>query len=170
MNSLPDAPTNWGQINPNHNDYHSYPMEISSPFLLPDITICWRQNQEMHSKYADHANVVRDIFSVMPDGVGVEASVSLDQDVIGWRQSKTTCETLRDKVVVRHLARANTGISAGADQLLDTSRTENDSEMKPEAEERKLPRMAKVHHFLEMWQGSETLRATQRNLTLNTCR
>jgi len=34
--------------------------------------------------------------------------------------------------------------------------------MKKEAEERKLHRMAKVHDFLEMWQGSENLRATQK--------
>jgi len=40
--------------------------------------------------------------------------------------------------------------------------TENDSEMKKEAEERKLHRMAKVHNFLEMWQGSQNLRATQK--------
>jgi hypothetical protein len=40
--------------------------------------------------------------------------------------------------------------------------TENDSEMKKEAEERKLHRMAKVHDFLEMWQGSQNLRATQK--------
>jgi len=40
--------------------------------------------------------------------------------------------------------------------------TDNDSEMKKEAEERKLHRMAKVHDFLEMWQGSQNLRATQK--------
>jgi hypothetical protein len=40
--------------------------------------------------------------------------------------------------------------------------TENDSEMKKEAEEWKLHRMAKVHDFLEMWQGSQNLRATQK--------
>jgi hypothetical protein len=33
--------------------------------------------------------------------------------------------------------------------------------MKKEAEERKLHRMAKVHNFLEMWQGSQNLRATE---------
>jgi len=37
----------------------------------------------------------------------------------------------------------------------------NDLEMKKEAEERKLHRMAKVHNFLEMRQGSQNLRATQ---------
>jgi len=40
--------------------------------------------------------------------------------------------------------------------------TDNDSEMKKEAEERKLHRMAKVHDFLEMWQDSRNLRATQK--------
>jgi len=40
--------------------------------------------------------------------------------------------------------------------------TGNDSEMKKEAEERKLPTMAKVHDFLEMWQGSQNLCATQK--------
>jgi len=40
--------------------------------------------------------------------------------------------------------------------------TENDSEMRKEAEERKLHRMAKVHDFLEMWQGSRNLHATQK--------
>jgi len=34
--------------------------------------------------------------------------------------------------------------------------------MKKEAEERKFHRMAKVHDLLEMWQGNQNLRATQR--------
>jgi hypothetical protein len=45
---------------------------------------------------------------------------------------------------------------------MDTTDIENHSEMKEEAEERKLHRMAKVHNFLEMWQGSRNLRATQK--------
>jgi hypothetical protein len=49
----------------------------------------------------------------------------------------------------------------GIDKELDTTNTENDSEMKKEAEEWKLHKMAKVHDFLEMWQGSQNLRATQ---------
>jgi hypothetical protein len=162
LNSPPEAPKNWGQINPNLNDYHSDPMEISSTFWIPDITDWWRQQEETHSKYADLSNVARDIFSIIPHGVGVEASFSLGRDVIGWRQSKTTGETLREKVVVRQFARANNGILAGTDPELDTMNTENDSEMKKEAEERKLHRMAKVHDFLEMWQGSQNLRATQK--------
>jgi len=162
LNSPPEAPKNWGQINPNLNDYHSDPMEISSTFWIPDITNWWRQQEETHSKYADLSNVARDIFSIIPHGVGVEASFSLGQDVIGGRQSKTTGETLREKVFLRQFARANTGILAGTDPELDTTNTENDSEMKKEAEERKLHRMAKVHDFLEMWQGSQNLRTTQK--------
>jgi len=38
--------------------------------------------------------------------------------------------------------------------------TENDLEMKTDAEERKLHRMAKVHNYLEMWQGSHSLHGT----------
>jgi hypothetical protein len=51
---------------------------------------------------------------------------------------------------------------AGDDPVLDTNSTDNDIELKREAEEKKLYRMAKVHDLLEMWQGSLTLRATQK--------
>jgi len=162
LNSPPEAPKNWGQINPNLNDYHSGPMEISSTSWIPDITDWCRQQEETHSKYADLSNVARDIFSVIQHGVVVEAGLSLGGDVIGWRQSKTTGETLLEKVIVRQFACANNRISAGTDPELDTPHTENDSEMKKEAEERKLHRMAKVHDFLEMWQGSQNLGANQK--------
>jgi len=35
--SPPEFPLNCRQNNPNHNDYHSDPMEISSTFWIPDI-------------------------------------------------------------------------------------------------------------------------------------
>jgi hypothetical protein len=116
LNSPPEAPKNWGQINPNLNDYDSDAMEISTTFWILDITDWWRQQEETHAKYADLSTVDRDIFSIIPHGVGVEASYSLARDVIGWRQSKTTGETLRETVVVRQFARANNGILAGTDQ------------------------------------------------------
>jgi len=116
----------------------------------------------MHSKYADLSNVAHDILSIIPHGVRMEASFSLGRDVIGWRQSNTTGETLREKVIVRQFTRANRGILAGTDPELDSPHTENDSEMKKEAEERNLHRMAKVHNYLEMWQGSQNLHATQK--------
>jgi hypothetical protein len=135
-------------------------MEFTSTFWILDITDWWRQQEETLSKYTDLSNVAHDIFSIIPHGVGVEASVSLGRDVIGWRKSKTTHETLREKVIVRQVARTNHRILAGTDAELDPTNTENDSEMKTEAEERTLHRMAKVHDFLEMWQGSQNIRAT----------
>jgi hypothetical protein len=84
----------------------------------------------------------------------VAASFTLGQDDIGWRKSITTGETLHEKVVEWQFAWANNWIFAGFDYELDTSNTDNDLEMKKDAEERKLHRMAKVHDFFEMWQGS----------------
>jgi hypothetical protein len=104
LNSPPEASKNWGQINPNLNDYHSNSMAIGSTFWVPDITDWWRQQEETHSMYADLSNVARDIFSVILHGVGVEASFSLGREVIGWKQSKSTGETLRKKVIVRQFA------------------------------------------------------------------
>jgi hypothetical protein len=50
----------------------------------------------------------------------------------------------------------------GTDPELDTTNTENDLEMMKDAEERKSHRMAKVDDYLEMWQGSQNLCATQK--------
>jgi len=75
--SLFEAPKNWGQINPNLNDYHSNRMEISRTFWIPDITNWWRQQDESHSKYADLSNVARDMISLIPHGVGLEARFPL---------------------------------------------------------------------------------------------
>jgi hypothetical protein len=82
--------------------------------------------------------------------------------VIGWRQSKTKGETHREQVLVRQFARANSGLLAGDDLVLDPDSTDNDMQMKREAEEKTLHRMAKVNNFLEMWQGSQTLQATEK--------
>jgi hypothetical protein len=54
-----------------------------------------------------------------------------------------------------------TGILAGTDRKLDTTNTENPSEMMKEAEERKLQRMVKVHDFLKRRQCRQNLRGTQ---------
>ena len=51
---------------------------------------------------------------------------------------------------------------AGDDPVLDRSESDNDLELKREAEDEKLHRMAKVHDFLEMWQGSQNLHTTQK--------
>jgi hypothetical protein len=69
--------------------------------------------------------------------------------------------TLHEKVIVRQFAQTNNRILVGTDPELNTMNTENNSEMKKEVEETKLNRMAKVHDFLEMWQGSQNLRAME---------
>ena len=92
----------------------------------------------------------------------MEARYSFGRDVIGWRQSNTTGETLCETDVVMQFARANNRILAGDDPALDETNTKNNSEMKTEAEERTLHRLAMVYDFLKMWQGSQDLRATQK--------
>jgi hypothetical protein len=116
----------------------------------------------MHSLYAELSDVAFNLFSILTLGVGVEASFSLGRDVIGWRQSKTTGETLYKELIVRQFARGNTGIFAGADPELVTTNTGNDLEMMRDAEEMKFHRMAKVHDFVEMWQGCQNLCTTQK--------
>jgi hypothetical protein len=49
-----------------------------------------------------------------------------------------------------------------ADPELNISNTYNDAEIKEDAEASKLHRLAKVYDFLEMWQGSQNLRVTQK--------
>jgi len=51
---------------------------------------------------------------------------------------------------------------AGDDLILDRLETDNSLELKREAEQWKLHRMAKVHDFLEMWQGSHDLPTTEK--------
>jgi len=137
-------------------------MEISSTFWIPDNTDWWRQQEEPHSKYSDLPNVACNIFPLIPDGVAVEARVSPGRDIIGCGQSKTSGETLPEHVIVRQFAWVNSGILASDYTALDTMESENYLELKKQAEEKKLRRMAMVRNFLEMWQGSQNLRATQK--------
>jgi hypothetical protein len=102
------------------------------------------------------------IVSVIPHGVGVEVRFSLCRDVIDWRQSTTTGNTLREQVVVREFVPANNGILEGAAPEMDTTNTENDTEMKTEAEDVDMHRMARVHGCLEMCLGRQYLGATQK--------
>jgi len=94
LNLPPDATKNCEQITPNLNDSHSDPMEIRTTFSILDITDWWRQQEETHKNYTDLSNVEHDIFSIIPHCVRVEANSSLRQDVICWRESITTDETL----------------------------------------------------------------------------
>jgi len=151
LNSLPEAPKYCGQVNWNLKDYHSNPVEISSIFWSLDTTDWWRVQQETHWKYPNLSNVARDIFSIIPHCVGVESSSSLRQDIVGWRQSKTTSEILQEEAVVTLFAKANNRMLPVDHTVLDNTETKNDVELNKEVEERKSHRRAKVHDFLEMW-------------------
>jgi hypothetical protein len=74
--------------------------------------------------------------------------------VIGWRQSKTTGETLRKSVVVRLFAQATYGLLVGDHLALDTMNTDSNSEIMRNVEQMTLHTMAKVQDVLELWQGS----------------
>jgi len=162
FDSLPGTPKSWGQLDPNPDDYHFHPREISSTWWLPDITDWWSQQEEMHSKYAGLSDKARNIISIIPHGVRVEATFSIGWGVTGWRQSEATAKMHQEKCVVRQFAVANNGTLAGDFTGLDTTATENNLELKREVEERKLPWLAKIHDILEMCQGSQNLLATQK--------
>jgi hypothetical protein len=51
--------------------------------------------------YTDLSNVACKIASIVPHCVVVEVSFSLGRDDIGWWQSKTSGETLHEKLGVR---------------------------------------------------------------------
>jgi len=137
LNSASDAPKNQGQIKTNLNDYHFDPMEISGTFWLPDKTDWPRQQEERHTKYPDLPNMARDEFSIIPHHVIVESRFSLGQDVICWRQSKTTGETHCEKVSARQFASANNWFLRGNHPALGTTNSGNNSEMKKDSEHRK---------------------------------
>jgi len=80
--------------------------------------------------------VARGIFSIIPHGARVEARFSLQRDMISWRQSESTGETLREEVVVRQFARANDTILEGNYTAFNTAETKNNLELNKEAEER----------------------------------
>jgi hypothetical protein len=46
LNLPPETRQNWWQTIPDHNDYHSNPIEISSTFWISDITGWWHQQEE----------------------------------------------------------------------------------------------------------------------------
>jgi len=111
-------------------------MKISNILWLPDITDWWRQQEETYSMYTDLSNVAYGIFSSMPHAVGVEVIFSQGEDLIGWRQSKSTGEPLWEKGIVRHYSHNMNRILAGDYTALEARQTGNDLELKKEVEER----------------------------------
>ena len=101
--------------------------------------------------------MARNIYSIIPHGVGGEASFSLGQNVIRWRETKTTGDTLRKKVIVRQFAQANNRLLASDISAVNELSTDNNMEIKREVEQKKMHQMAKVHDILEKCQSSQNL-------------
>lgn len=70
--------------------------------------------------------------------------------MIGWKQSETTGETRCEKVIVGQFTQANKGLLVWDDPGVDLTNTNDDLEMKRDAEQMILYRMAKVHNCLEL--------------------
>jgi len=162
FNSPPKAPKNWRHViliwnitTPTQWKVQAYCGHRTQP------TGGANQRKHTHSTLIS-PNVAPSIFSIIPDGVRVEAIISLCQDGIGKRQSCTTGVTPREKFVKIQFTWANHAMLAGHDPTLDRANTENESRMKYHAVEWTLHRMANVHDILEMWQGSQNLRAAHK--------
>ena len=122
------------------------PEEITASFWYPDVGGWWLKQETSMGEYRDLAKMARDIFSVMPHGVGVESSFCLGRDVIGWRQCRTTGVTLQQKVVVRQWARNNGGLLP--DEVKMSMDSMADPEEKAKEEDKKLDRLATIKDFL----------------------
>jgi hypothetical protein len=125
--SPPQAPNNCGQNNPNLKGSHTNPVEMSTPFWIPEITDWWHHQEDRHWRYADLSNVACNIFSIIRPGDGMDTHFSLGCVVIGWKPATATGETLRKNVIQRNCVWANHGILAGEDAALRKTNTENNS-------------------------------------------
>jgi len=125
-------------------------MQNRNTFWIPDITDWWCQQEETNSKYANHFHSAWVIVSIVPHGVVVEAGCSPAEDIIWFRQSKTTGETLHENVIVSRFVGANEGTLAGDNPSLDTTEPEDDLELIRYAEDWKLHRIAKAQDLLEI--------------------
>jgi len=73
---------------------------------------------------------VSDIFSILPHGVAVEASICIGWDLLGWSQSTTTGGTLREEVDLKPFVSGNNGSLAETDPEMHTMYTKNETQMK----------------------------------------
>jgi hypothetical protein len=156
-------PASFGQTNPGGDDTDgdTNPDLASGCFWSASVAAWWKHQVTHVTEYAPLSQMARNIFAVMPHGVGVEASFSLGRDVIGWRQARTSGATLQQKVVVRQWARSNSG------QLADASidrLTQNDAAAKAKAEQLKLRKLASLTDFLYWSKKSQQFRSAQKVL------
>jgi hypothetical protein len=105
-------------------------MEIRSVFWLPAITDWWHQQEESHSNHADLSNAARNIFSIIPHCVAVEASFSPGRDNIGWTQSNTSSKFLHETVIIRQFVFAICWIAVADDPPMNIMDSGNIFELK----------------------------------------
>jgi hypothetical protein len=141
---------NWS----NPNDSYSDRVDNSSTFRTPDLTNLFWQQEDTNTLYTRLSYMRWDIGSITAHEVGVAATDSTECDMISWSPSQTTARTLYNEVVIRHISRANDGLLARNDAILNRTASLNAFEMKWVVEQWWLPRMAKVHNIIDMRQGS----------------
>jgi len=116
LNSPPESPQNWGQVNPNLDDYDSNSMESCKHFgfrISPTGGVSRRKcTQSTPNPLMWHATYSLLYHMAMEWG----SSFTLGWDVIGSRKSKITLDTTRERVIIRQFSRANNGILAGDDE------------------------------------------------------
>ena len=90
------------------------PGKVTISWFEPGPDGYWRKIASMPAqgdiKYLQRVEqMARDIFSCVPHGVGVESSFSIARNVISWKQSRMTANTLKSNMIVRqHLLKKNT--------------------------------------------------------------
>ena len=95
INSVNADPLALGQHPPKTDDLKSEnPQQLTAAIWKPDVAAYCREQEVSCMEYAPLARMACDVFSVIPHGVGVEASFSLGRDVLGWRQCRTSGDTL----------------------------------------------------------------------------
>ena len=99
LNSPPENPKDWGQVNHNLDNYHSEPIGSSRTVSIPGITNWCHQHDKMHWRYTDLSNVERNIFYIIPHSVVVEAISSLGWDIIQCRPTQIPGRMLSGIVV-----------------------------------------------------------------------
>ena len=152
IKSVNADPAALGQHPPKTDNLKSEnPQELTAAFWKPDVAAYWQEHEDSCTEYAPLARMARDVFSVIPHGIGVEASFSLGCDVLGWRQCRTSGDMLQKKVIVRQFSRSNPGILAGADIGLPNNATAAQNEQKEE--DKKLLKLAGISDHIHFRRG-----------------
>ena len=106
----------------------------------------------------------RDVFSVIPYGIGVEVSFSLGHYVLGWRQCRTSEDRLQKKVIVQQFSWSHSGILADTNIGLvnDTAAAQNE----PKEEDKKLLKLAGISDHIHFRRGRKERKKAKQRFTM----